>query len=574
LGSATAPAQIKATLEVDFQAPTTPVSPILHGLMTEEINYSYDGGLYAELIRNRVFRDDPNNQPVHWSVARQAGAEGTIRVVNTHPLTDKLPNSLEVEVKSATAEQPFRVVNDGYWGIPIKPATTYRASFYVQGDRPAGKKKFGGNKKGVEPAPFTGTLTVTLESADGSNVYARGETPAVKPQWQNFELTLTTGQDVKPAPNGRFVISTGSTGRFWLSLVSLFPPTYKNRPNGLRVDIMEKLAAMKPQFIRFPGGNYVEGDTLWERFDWKATVGPLPFRAGHRSCWNYRSTDGMGLMEFMGWCEDLGAQPLLAVFAGYSLRQQAVEPGPLLEPYVQDALDEIEFLTGDAKTSYWGKLRAKYGHEAPYKLTYVEIGNEDNFDRTRSYDARFTQFYDAIKAKYPHLQLIATTRDVKTRTPDLWDDHYYRNSEGFFKDLHHYDKADRKGPKIMVGEWATREGSPTPNFQAALGDAAWMTMMERNSDLIVMHCYAPLFVNVNPGGMQWKTDLIGYNGLQSYGSPAYYAQVMFANHIGDVTPKSVLSADSKQFLPHCVSRQTATGKVFIKVVNPAPLPRP
>ena len=238
---------------------------------------------------------------------------------------------------------------------------------------------------------------------------------------------------------------------------------------------------------------------------------------------------------------------------------------------MQDALDEIEFLTGDAKTSYWGELRAKYGHEAPYKLTYVEIGNEDYFDRTGSYDARFTQFYDAIKAKYPHLQLIATTRDVKTRTPDLWDDHYYRNAEGFFKDLQHYDKDDRKGPKVMVGEWATREGSPTPNFQAALGDAAWMTMMERNSDLIVMHCYAPLFVNVNPGGMQWKTDLIGYNGLQSYGSPAYYAQVMFASHIGDVTPKSVLSGDSKLLLPYCVSRQTATGKVFFKVVNPGPV---
>jgi alpha-L-arabinofuranosidase len=566
-------AQTKATLEVDFTAPTTPVSPILHGLMTEEINYSYDGGLYAELIRNRVFRDEPRREepkdkPVHWSVARQDGAEGTIRVVNTHPLTDKLPNSLEVEVKAATPEQRFRVVNDGYWGIPIKPNTTYKASFYVQGDRPAGKKKFG-NKKFPEPAPFTGKLTVTLESADGSKVYAHGETPTVNPKWQHFELTLTTGADLAPTPDGRFVISAGSTGRFWLSLVSLFPPTYKNRPNGLRVDIMEKLAAMKPKFIRFPGGNYVEGNKLWERFDWKTTIGPLEFRAGHPSCWNYRSTDGMGLMEFMGWCEDLDAQPVLAVFAGYALQQQAVEPGPLLEPYVQEALEEIEFLIGDAKTSYWGGLRAKYGHPEPYRLTYVEIGNEDYFDRTGSYDARFMQFYDAIKAKYPHLQLIATTRNIKSRTPDLWDDHYYRTSQGFFKDLQHYDKEERKGPKVMVGEWATREGSPTPNFQAALGDAAWMTMMERNSDRIVMHCYAPLFVNVNPGGMQWSTDLIGYNGLNSYGSPAYYAQVMFANHIGDVTPRSVLSGDSKLFLPYCVSRQTASGKLFFKVVNPA-----
>ena len=276
----------------------------------------------------------------------------------------------------------------------------------------------------------------------------------------------------------------------------------------------------------------------------------------------------MGLLEFMGWCEDLDAQPVLAVFAGYSLRQQNVEPGPLLEPYVHDALDEIEFLTGDAEKTYWGSLRATYGHPEPFKLTYVEIGNEDSFDQSGSYDGRFAQFYDAIKAKYPRMQLIATSREAKTRTPDLFDDHYYRSAKDFYKDLHHYDKADRKGPKVFVGEWATMEGSPTPNFEAALGDAAWMTMMERNSDLIVMHCYAPLLVNVNPGGRQWRTNLIGYNGLESYGSPSYYAQVMFASHVGNVTPRSVLKGGEKLLLPYCVSRQTETGKLFIKVVNP------
>ena len=259
---------------------------------------------------------------------------------------------------------------------------------------------------------------------------------------------------------------------------------------------------------------------------------------------------------------------MLAVFAGYALKQQNVEPGPLLEPYVQDALDEVEFLTGDAKTTYWGGQRAKCGHAEPFKLTYMEIGNEDYFDQSHSYDARFTQFYDALKAKYPQLQLIATSREVKTRTPDLYDDHYYRKATDFYKDLQHYDKMDRKGPKVFVGEWATREGSPTPNFNGALGDAAWMTSMERNSDLILMHCYAPLFVNVSPGGMQWQTDLIGYNNLESYGSPAYYAQVMFASHIGNVTPKSALKAESGVFLPYSVTRQTETGKVFVKVVNP------
>jgi len=556
-------AKAGTVLEVDLQAPATPVSPILHGLMTEEINYSYDGGLYAELIRNRAFLDSATNLE-HWVVGKQAGAQGTARVVTSHPLTDKLSNSLQVEIKSATGEQRLRVINDGYWGIPVKPNTSYHASFYVRGDFPTKNRKTGK----LEGMKFDGPLTVSLENADGSTVFARAETPVVNKHWQKFELTLTTGADVKPTTDGRFVIAAGNTGRFWLSLVSLFPPTYKDRANGFRIDIMEKLAAMKPQFIRFPGGNYVEGNTLWERFDWKATIGPLPFRAGHPSCWGYRSTDGMGLLEFMGWCEDLGAQPVLAVFAGYSLKQQCVEPGPLLEPYVQDALDEIEFLTGDAKTTYWGAQRAKCGHPEPFKLTYVEIGNEDSFDRTGNYDARYTQFHDAIKAKYPQLQLIATSREAKTRTPDLYDDHYYRSAEAFYKDLQHYDTMDRKGPKVFVGEWATREGDPTPNFNGALGDAAWMTSMERNSDLIVMHCYAPLFVNVNPGGMQWKTDLIGYNNLESYGSPAYYAQVMFAGHIGNVTPKSVLKSEANVFLPYSVTRQTETGRLFLKVVNP------
>ena len=552
-----------AVLAVDFQAPTTPVSPILYGLMTEEINYSYDGGLYAELICNRAFRDDEKNEPLHWSVVTQADAAGEIRVVSTQPLTHALPNSLEVEVKAAGAKQRFGVANDGYWGIPLRPNTAYRASFYVKGTQVTRDPK----TKKYHEVNFTAPLRVSLESADGSKVYAQAQTPVVNHRWQKVEVTLTTGAEVKPSTDNRLVISAQDKGKFWLSLVSLFPPTYNNRPNGLRVDLMEKMAAMKPKFLRFPGGNYVEGNNLWERFDWKATLGPLPFRPGHPGCWKYRSTDGMGLLEFMNWCEDLNAEPVLAVFAGYSLKQQPVEPGPLLEYYVQEALEEVEYLTGDAKTTYWGAQRAKNGHPEPFKLTYVEIGNEDWFDKSGSYDARFTQFYDAFKAKYPHLQLIATAREAKTRTPDLYDDHYYRSAEQFYKQLSHYDKMDRKGPKVFVGEWATREGEPTPNFNAALGDAAWMTSMERNSDLIVMHCYAPLFVNVNPGGMQWKTNLIGYNGLESYGSPAYYAQVMFADHIGDVTPKSELKAAAGVFLPYSVTRQTATGKVFLKVVN-------
>jgi alpha-N-arabinofuranosidase len=275
-------------------------------------------------------------------------------------------------------------------------------------------------------------------------------------------------------------------------------------------------------------------------------------------------------------------EPLLAVYAGYSMRQVRVAPGADLAPYVQDALDEIEYVTGDANTK-WGAQRVKDGHPAPFPLHYVEVGNEDWFDRSNTYDARFSEFYDAIKAKYPQLQIISTvgnehpaSQRVHSRTPDLTDEHYYKNQEQMEAQSHMYDTRPRTGPKIFVGEWATRVGSPTPNMAGALGDAAWMTGMERNSDIVLMGSYAPLFVNVSDlgrgGSMQWKTDLIGYDALRSYGSPAYYAQKMFANQCGDV----ILTLDVKNIptLPtpapamySSVTRDSKTGTIYLKVVN-------
>jgi alpha-N-arabinofuranosidase len=251
------------------------------------------------------------------------------------------------------------------------------------------------------------------------------------------------------------------------------------------------------------------------------------------------------------------------------MAQEHVTPGPALEPYVQDALEEIEYVTGGPDTK-WGAERVKDGHPAPFKLTYVEIGNEDQFDHSGSYDGRYAQFYKAIKAKYPELQLIATT-PVKSVRPDVIDDHYYVRAQEFFKDRTHYDKADRTGPKIFVGEWATREGAPTPNFGAALGDAAWMTGLERNSDLIVMAAYAPLLTNINPGGLQWDTDLIGYDAMRSYGSPSYYAQVMFGSYLGTETPASKLEgAGLDSGIPklfYSVTRDAAKKKLYLKLVN-------
>ena len=418
--------------------------------------------------------------------------------------------------------------------------------------------------------------------------------------WKKYELTLSTGANIKPTADARFVISTDRTGLYYFNLVSLFPPTYHNRPNGNRPDLIRLMADMKPKFLRFPGGNYLEGPLISDAFPWKSTLGPLENRPGHNGSWGYRASDGMGLLEFLLWCEDIGAEPLLGVYAGYSLNGDHIDAGPLLKSYADDALDEIEYIMGDVKT-YWGAKRAADGHPAPFKLTYVEIGNEDWFDRTNSYDGRFNQFRTAIETKYPNLHCISTIADAQYpnlkittgKKPEIMDEHYYRDSWTMWENASQYDKYDRKGPKIFVGEWATREGLPTTNLNAALGDAAWMTGMERNSDIVIMSCYAPLFVNVNtatataPKAWQWDSDLIGYNALNSYGSPSYYVQQLFGNYIGDkiipITAENIPtqprplsrrdSADGITKAPlvptvfYSATQNKKTGAVYLKLVN-------
>ncbi len=508
-------------LKIDTSLITAQVSPTLYGLMTEEINHSYDGGLYGELVQNRVFKDDAS-KPVHWTLIENGGT-GIIELDHNQPLNTALDLSLQLKITSENSGQRVGIANEGYWGIPVRPSTPYRASFYA---------------KSAEKN--AGPLSVSLESNDGSKVFAQAEVGPLSTTWKRYDVTLTTEASIAPSATNRFVISAKKSGTYWFNLVSLFLPTYKDRPNGNRPDLMEKLAEMNPKFLRLPGGNFLEGDHVAERFDWKTTVGPLEKRPGHPGCWHYRASDGMGLLEFLEWCEDLHIQPVLAVYAGYSMKQEHVEPGPALQPFVEEDLEEIEYVTGDASTK-GGALRIADGHPAPFPLTYVEIGNEDGFDHAKTYDGRFAQIYDAIKAKYPHLQLIATTK-VTSRTPDLYDDHFYRRATDFEGDTHHYDKHDRNGPKIFVGEWATTEGSPTPNMNAALGDAAWLTGLERNSDLVVMASYAPLLanVNMNPKAWQWGTNLIGYDALTSYGSPSYYVQKMFSEHLGDVVVSATM----------------------------------
>ncbi|MES2459996.1 MAG: alpha-L-arabinofuranosidase C-terminal domain-containing protein [Armatimonadota bacterium] len=497
-------------MTVSTDKPGAKINPHFYGIMTEEINHAYDGGLYAELIQNRSFRDDVN-APVHWTLVQDGGATGTMGLVKTGGVTEALNVSLKLDT-TVPGTGRVGIANDGFWGIPVKPNTTYSASFYAK-------------------STGSGPIALSLESSDGKTVFAAGQTGPVGRDWKKYSLKLKTGK-VPASLNNRFVVSTKQSGTTHLSFVSLFPPTYKNRPNGNRIDLMQKIGDMKPKFLRFPGGNYVDPG----HYEWKKTIGPLENRPLGRREWGYPSSYGLGILEFMHWCEDLNMEPVLDVTVGRSWLPADGDVTPL----VQDALDEIEYLTGDVNTP-WGKRRAADGHPTPLKLRFVEIGNEDFFDRLSTYNARFAKFYDAIRAKYPKLIIISTRPDVSSRRPDLIDDHIYASVSGMRRASANYDNYDRKRPKVFVGEWATivggmaaNNGSPTPMLEAALSDATYLLGLERNADVIEMACYAPLLVNVNPGARQWSTNLIGYDALTSFGSTSYYMQKMFAANKGDV----------------------------------------
>ncbi|MEP6755700.1 MAG: alpha-L-arabinofuranosidase C-terminal domain-containing protein [Chthonomonadales bacterium] len=537
-----------STITVDATQPTHALSPMLYGLMIEDINYCIDGGLYAELIRNRVFKNSANT-PVHWTSI----GSGRMLLDNSNPIAGTaLTTCLRLDSPGSAAAS---VANDGYWGIPVTPNTKYRASFYAKSSNPGR------------------SVTASIQSNDGTEIWASASVGGLTSNWKKYTVTLTTGANASAGTGNRFVLTTNGAGSCWFNQVSLFPPTFNNRPNGTRLDLMQILGSMKPAFLRLPGGNYLEGNTIAERFNWRETIGDISQRPGHQDPWGYRSDDGFGLLEYLEWCEDLKMEPVLAVYAGYSLRGEHVAAGPKLEPFIAEALEEIEYVMGGPET-IGGAKRIKNGHPKPFALRYVEIGNEDNFDRSGSYDGRFAAFYDAIKLKFPKLQLIATDK-VKSRKPDMMDEHFYRTAATMAGDADHYDKYDRTGPKVFVGEWASQdidkpweraaEKGPTPTLNSALGDAAWMTGMERNSDIVLLSCYAPLFVNVNPGGRQWAINLIGFDALRSFASPSFYAQQMFSLYHGDEVLKS--SVEGLIPLQVAVSRDKKKGTIYVKVVN-------
>ena len=564
----------------------TEVSPMLYGLMTEEINYSYEGGLYTQLVPNPSFTDmfnprggrrgnrqDPNAprltvRPDRWQLTDTLKVR--VRQNRQGGINNAITTSLVVDFEQAG----LGIVSEGYWGFPIRKSTTFKGALYV-------KLPEARNNQDTPPVGLK-SLTIALKSADGSTTYAETKVSGFTNEWKRLEYQLTTSDNQAVTKDARLFIIAGEAGNIELTRVTLYAPGFKDRKNGLRIDLMEMMAEMRPKFLRFPGGNYLEGNNFANRFDWKQTIGNPDERPGHQSPWGYRSSDGLGLLEFLQWAEDVGAEPVVGVFAGYVLNGDHLD-GKYVKPFIQDALDEIEYVMGDAKTTKWGAVRARDGHPEPFPLHYVEIGNEDFFDRSGSYPNRFKMFYEAIKARYPQLQIISTvgynalkSKDIPAPVVDVIDEHYYRNAFDMYRNAFQYDRYDRSGPKIFCGEWATREGSPTTNMNAALGDAAWMSCMERNSDICVMSCYAPLFVNVEPGAMQWQSDLIGYDVLESYGSPSYWAQVMFSKFLGnrivpveavDIPKQKLDRNDEANAVFYTATMDAKTGRIYLKMVN-------
>ena len=523
-----------AQLTIDVNHIVSPVSPTLYGLMTEEINHAYDGGLYAELVQNRTFHETWEGEPP-WDLIRRGNAVATRALDKTTGPSEALPYSMKLTATNASKSNEAGLTNPGYWGYSLKPNTTYSGSLYAR----VGVS----DNDDADPGP----LSIRLVNNTTGAIQAHADIQLKPGAWQRYEYKLVTSA-IAPSVANHLEVTISRPGTVWLQQVSLMPPTFHDRPNGNRADLMQRMAAMHPAFLRLPGGNYLEGNTIAERFDWTKTIGPTIDRPGHPSPWMYWSDDGLGLLEFLEWCEDLKVEPVLAVYAGYSLAGEHVDHKDL-KPYVQSALDEIEYVAGDITTK-WGAVRARDGHPAPFPLHYVEIGNEDWLDKSSTYPERYPPFAQAIRKHYPQLKLIATDGNDPHPTQqdaDLSDEHYYKTPADMMDLVHHYDTAPRTGPKIFVGEWATRSGSPTPNFGDALGDAAWMTGLERNSDLILMAAYAPLLVNVSPGAMQWPTDLIGYDAATTYASPSYWAQCLFAAHLGDGTVKSSLTGENKRF---------------------------
>jgi alpha-L-arabinofuranosidase len=489
----------QASLTIDVDKPGHRISPALWGIFFEDINLSADGGIYPELVRNRSFEDSA--QPDSWTLSDSNTGKSRIAIDSSQPLNPFNRHSLCVTLDGSVALE-----NDGYWGMNLVQGDTYDFKLAARA-----------------ADDFSGPLTVRMLSTSGHEL-AKGEVKGLGRKWRYHTLKLTPAAS---DPKARLQISAAGKGSFFLDMVSLMPEkTWKN--HGLRTDLVESLDHLHPAFVRFPGGCWVEGDDFAHMNHWKRTVGNIDVREPLWNIWGYQATHGLGFYEYLQMTEDMGATPLFCINIGMSHHE--VVPLDRMGEWVQDALDAIEYANGPTN-SVWGARRASAGHPAPFHLGYMEIGNENA--NSPAYFERWPLFYKAIKAKYPEMRLVADGwGNYGDCPPDVVDDHYYDTPEWFMRHATQYDHQDRTGPKIFVGEYAVTQHAGKGNLRGAIGEAAFMTGLERNSDQVIMASYAPLLVNLNHRA--WNPDLINFDSSKWYGIPSYYVQQMFSENRGDI----------------------------------------
>jgi alpha-L-arabinofuranosidase len=555
-------------LIIDAASPGHAVSPMLHGVFFEDINYGADGGLYAELVQNRSFEHAEHLYA--WGTVNREG-EGTVTVESADPLNSNNPHYVRLAVQNPG--KGFGVANYGFGGIVVRADENYLFSVRARSD-----------------AAFKGALRARLEDETGRPL---GEytIEGLNGQWQKFEGVIKSSGS---ATHARLVVLATAPGRVDLDVVSLFPEnTWKQRRNGLRADLVQMLTDLHPAFMRFPGGCIVEGMDLANRYRWKDTIGDIAERKQNWNRWQdaignqtapqYYQTCGLGFFEYFQLCEDIGAAPLPILNCGMACQYESKQLVPIdqLDPFVQDALDLIEFANGPA-TSPWGARRAALGHPQPFNLKSLGVGNEQWGE---DYFARYRVFQAALKAEHPEIQLVTSAGPgvddgfwklawdkFRSGTPaDIVDEHYYRPPQWFLENATRYDAQDREGPRIFAGEFAAHDGGQRrASLRAAIAEAAFITGLVRNSDLVVMSSYAPLFAKA--GASQWAPDLIWFDNTRVYGTPSYYVQELFSRNRPDVVlPVSVEGAAVS--LPPLPAASVATyGAPPLVPYAPQPLP--
>lgn len=566
-------AQSVTTLDVDASTSKAKIQPTMYGIFFEDINFAADGGLYAELIKNRSFEFD--NPLMGWDQPnsdRHSYNKGSgMAVPVKYPDGQTNHNFIRVTLNDAAG---YQLVNNGYRGIGLHKNANYKLSFLAA--NPSGDIQKVHFKLLDESDKVLASSSVNLSAGD----------------WEKYQTELTSNATVAKA---RLVISFSGEGSLDLDMVSMFPEeTWKNRENGMRKDLVQLLADMEPGFLRFPGGCIVEGRTLAKRYQWKKTVGDVSDREilinrwntefSHRLTPDYYQSFGIGFFEYFQLAEDIGAAPLPILSCGIACQFNTGELVPMdqMDPYVQDALDLIEFANGSVDTP-WGKVRADMGHPEPFNLKYIGVGNEQ---WGPEYIKRYKVFHQAIKAQYPDIIIVSGTvpfpegdyfeygmEQLTELGAEIIDEHYYKDPKWFRENADRYDSYDRNGPKIFAGEYAAQSvaiASPENenNWECALSEAAFMTGLERNADLVHLTSYAPLMAHTE--AWQWTPDLIWFDNLSSYGTPNYYVQKLFANHRGSDLLKVRAKGEKligQNDLYASAVMEAASDHVIVKVVN-------